>query len=616
MFLVFRTGSAACLLAFSASVIAQDQIAQADSVVITASRFEQSLEKTMADVNVIDREEINASGYSQLSDLLFSIPGVRFSSNGGGQQTSSVSLRGQPADSTLVLIDGFRVGQLSGFGGPSIQTLPLQSIERIEILRGNGSALYGADAIGGVIQIVTRKPEKSGFEVATSVGTNQTYGLDVQGYLVGERSSVTAGVGYQESKGYPVRTDRVAGGNNVDDPYRRNHGSISLERDLGEGYSLSLQGLNSVSHAQYDSGGAQANSSVFQDLYSAKLDKNWGQGRKSSVRFGQTGERLTFPGAFFFETRSYQTQFQAEHFEPTPIGMLLAGVEVLKQDFRSTFAPAVNQVEAESLLLGLTGESGAWDYQVNLRQDNNDVFDDALTGSIALSRDFGLSHRLGASVGQGFKRPSFNQISGFLNTFSDPGLTSADVVNTDLKPQTSDTLEIYYQWSQGVRKARVTAYSVVVEDQINNVLVGTSSSRSVNVDGDSEARGFSVEYEAMYQQVRYGVFAEYLDARLATGQRVLRSARRSGRLFASTKWNAFNFQADLLLAGDRREAVFGSSDVNLGGYGVVNAVVGYQICPRSSLTVRVDNLFGKEYQLAREYNNPNQDVFVTYRYTF
>lgn len=616
MFSIFRTLPAFSLLAFSASALSQEQIAQADQVVITATRIEQSLEKTMADVTVIDREEIQASGYSQLSDLLFSIPGVQFSSNGGGQQTSAVSIRGQSSDSTLVLIDGFRIGQLSGFGGPSIQTLPLQAIERIEVLRGNGSALYGADAIGGVIQIITRKASQSTFDVGTTIGTDQTYGLDLYGHLQGERSSVSAVLGYQESKGYPVRTDRIAAGNNIDDEYRRNHGSLTFEHDLGQGLTLGLTGLNSVSHSEFDSGGQQAQANVFQDFYSGRLSKDWGAGRSTSVRLGQTGERLTFPGAFFFETRSYQTQVQLEHLEPTPVGLLLAGVEVLKQDFRSTFAPAVNKVEAESLLLGLTGERGAWNYQLNLRQDNNDVFDDALTGSVALSRNLGLSHKVGGSIGTGFKRPSFNQISGFLNTFSDPGLTQADVVNTNLKPQTSESFELYYQWSQGDRLARVTAYSVVVEDQINNILVGTGSSRSENVEGDSEARGLSVQYEAMFQQVRYGLFAEYLDARLATGQRTLRSARRSGKLFASTEWGKFDFQADLVFAGNRREAVFGSSDVNLGGYGVVNAVVGYQICPRSSLTLRVENVLGKDYQLAREYNTPDQDVFITYRYTF
>lgn len=611
-----RTLPACSLLVFSLGAFAQDQIAQGDQVVITASRFEQSLEKTMADVTVISREEIQASGYTQLSDLLFSIPGVQFSSTGGGQQTSSISIRGQSSDSTLVLIDGFRIGQLSGFGGPSIQALPLQSIERIEILRGNGSALYGADAIGGVIQIVTQKGTGSAFEVATTAGTNQTYGLDVYGHLQGERSSLSAGVSYQESKGYPVRTDRVAGGNNIDDEYRRNHGSLTFDHELGHGLTLGLTALSSVSHSEFDSSGQQAQADVFQDFYSGRLNKDWGAGRSSSVRFGQTGERLTFPGAFFFETRSYQTQLQVEHLEPTSVGLLLAGVEVLKQDFRSTFAPAVNQVQAESLLLGLTGEKEDWDYQINLRQDNNDVFDDALTGSFALSRDFGLNHKAGLSLGTGFKRPSFNQISGFLNTFSDPGLTQANVVNTSLKPQTSESFELYYQWSKGDRMTRVTAYSVVVEDQINNVRVGTGSSRSENVGGDSEARGLSVQYEALFEKVRYGVFAEYLDARLATGQRTPRSARRSGKLFAGTQWNKFDFQADLIFAGDRRETVFGGPDVNLGGYGVLNAVVGYQLCPRSSLTLRVENLLGKDYQLAREYNTPDQDVFVTYRYAF
>lgn len=615
MRLSFCFAGAASSLVLSSMAFAQNQSSDSPEVVVTATRLEQSLEETMADVTVIDREEIQSRGYKQMSELLFDAVGLQLSSNGGGQQTTSVSIRGQSADTTLVLIDGFRVGQLSGFGGPSIQALPIHAVDRVEILRGNGSALYGADAIGGVIQIITRRAEKDGFEVAVTGGSNQTYGLSVQGALVGEKTSLTASAGYQESAGYPARSSAVAGGNDVDDPYRRNHGLLSLHHDLGQGLTVGMTALNSVSHAEYDSGGAQADGIIFQDLYSTKLEKDWGGGRNSAIRLGQTSERLTFPGAFFFETRSYQTQLHLEHVEPTALGLLLVGAEVLKQDFRSTFAPAVRTVNTDSFLLGLTGEAGAWDYQINVRQDLNDVYEDATTGSLSVAYDFTAIHRVGASLGTGFKRPSFNQISGSLS-FSDPGLSLADVTNTDLKPQTSESVELFYQWKQLNQMAKLTLYSVVVADQINNVLVGTSSSRSENVAGDSEARGASFEYAANWHGTNYGVFVEYLDARLATGQRKLRSARRSGKLYAGRQIGLFDVRADLLFAGERREAVFGSSDVDLGGYGVVNLTVGYDINAKSSLTLRVDNVFGKEYELARQYNNPEQDVFLTYRYAF
>ena len=125
-------------------------------VIVTASRAEQALTDLLADITIIGAEEIARAGAGGLAALLQRQPGVEIIANGGPGSTSGVFLRGANTGQTLVLIDGLRVGS-STSGTAPLEAIPLEQIERIEILRGPASSLYGADALGGVIQVFTRK---------------------------------------------------------------------------------------------------------------------------------------------------------------------------------------------------------------------------------------------------------------------------------------------------------------------------------------------------------------------------------------------------------------------------------------------------------------------------
>ena len=142
---------------------------------MTASRTPQPIADLLADVTVIGRDEIARSGAQSLTELLQRQPGVEITMNGGPGSTSGAFLRGANRGQTLVLIDGLRVGS-SSVGATSLEAIPLDQIERIEILRGPASSLYGADAIGGVIQVFTsaRKATRSRGSVAAGYGTYDT----------------------------------------------------------------------------------------------------------------------------------------------------------------------------------------------------------------------------------------------------------------------------------------------------------------------------------------------------------------------------------------------------------------------------------------------------------
>lgn len=188
--------------AVSVPVWAQSSLAAPaalSEVVVTATRTEQPLSDVVADVSIIDRDTIARSGATGLADVLDRLPGISITRNGGPAATTSVYVRGAETRFTAVLIDGVRVDTQSGSGGASWNAIPLSQIERVEVLRGPAAAVYGSDAIGGVIQIITRKGE-AGFapSVALGMGSHGTRQLDVAlsgasgavDYALGVRASV------------------------------------------------------------------------------------------------------------------------------------------------------------------------------------------------------------------------------------------------------------------------------------------------------------------------------------------------------------------------------------------------------------------------------------------
>ena len=161
--LVFAIASIACSHAVAQVVNPMPPVA------VTASRSAQPIADVLADVTVIDHDEIVRSGAQSLTEVLQRQPGVEITMNGGPGSTSGAFLRGANRGQTLVLIDGLRVGS-SSVGATSLEAIPLDQIERVEILRGPASSLYGADAIGGVIQVFTRRAQGSAFGGSASAG--------------------------------------------------------------------------------------------------------------------------------------------------------------------------------------------------------------------------------------------------------------------------------------------------------------------------------------------------------------------------------------------------------------------------------------------------------------
>ncbi|WP_291813392.1 TonB-dependent receptor [Limnobacter sp.] len=587
-------------------------------VVITASRYERSLKDVQADVTVISQEDIKRSGASNLTDLLKRSPGIQYSSNGGGHQSSSLFIRGSDSKHTLFLIDGQRIGPLDGFSQFQFQHVPLDQIERIEILRGPGSSLYGSDAIGGVVQIITKKAaRKNGGDVVLGVGNNHTRKLSTSGTLAGERGSVRLGVGHEYSDGINASRD-----NSGKDAYRITSGSFNFFYDLTQQTQLTASAIATDVNNEFDSN-PQFNRDN-QTVLNAGLKHQWAGGSESSIRLGSATEELEFP-LFDFGTRTFQNQFSLDHRFTAFGGVILLGYEYLDQRFQQTTnfpppqgAPNVDSTQVNSGLLTYTTDMAGYTVQGNLRFDANSNYQDVTTGQLSVSRSLNDQVKLGALVGTGFKRPNFSQISGFVNPFA-AGFAGIDpaVLNTDLKPEESENYELYTSVTSQYGQSRVSIFQNLVQDLIVGNLISAGNTRFTNEPGTAKIEGISFSHEGESGPLVWGASLDILSAKNARDERLLRRAIQTAKVYGNYDLpDGWTVGAEVLSSSKRDDIAFPGGRVKLGGYTLINATVGYELDDRNNFVLRLDNVTGKDYEIVRGFGVAKQDVLLTYVHKF
>lgn len=595
------------------SVQAQDQLAMAPDVLVTANRFEQSLAEVPGDVTVIDRKEIEKSGANNLTDIFSRIPGFQLANNGGPRQNTSLYVRGHQVKHMLVLVDGRRLGAFDGFTNAQIQNFPVNQIERIEVLRGPASSLYGSDAIAGLVQIITRKPEGDDFDVAVQVGSNQRYGLDLFKSVKFGDSVLSIGAGYEESEGFSTLRDT-----SEKDGFDSDYVNLGFKTDLTKRLSLSLDAAMVNSTVEFDDPGFPGFSPVTEegietdtDLQNigGSLNMVWNETHQTRFSVGQTQENRESRSGFSSVNEYEQFQADVEHRINLSAGQLLLGVGHLRQDFNSTFQqfPTLTETTSDSLTAAYFGRAGKASYQASVRQDfYSDVKDEA-TGQLGVTYHITDNFRMGGSAGTGFRRPTPSEIIGFFT----PGS-----VNPDLKPESSVNYELFVAGDVQQVTWRATVYQSQVEDLL--VFNGATSGYS-NQPGESEFNGLSLSLSGQAAGLDLSASLDTTSAKTADGQRLGRVALHKLNLSASKTIGRWTTYAEWELVGDRLDSTpsqFNPSPNRLGGYGLVNLNVIWKLNQKQSFSLRVDNLFGKDYEIAQGYNVPKSDFLITYRHKF
>jgi len=599
---LFSVPLAAPLLTLSPSCAAADE-----PVVVTATRQATRSNELLSDVTVISREQIEQAGQTSLVQLLAQQPGIEYSANGGPGANSSIFIRGANSGHTLVLIDGQRYGSVST-GAADFSRLPLAQIERIEILRGPGSSLYGADAIGGVIQIFTRRGEgPARINASTGYGSYGT--SDTSLGIAGGNDVVSYSLqgGYYDTRGFSALRSSNSYFNPDRDGFRNQSTSGSVALRPAAGHEIGASFLLANGKSLYDSG-ATGDASNQQDMGSVSLysrnrvSANWTSTLRVGHSFDDSTSVTTGMADSIFNTRQDQASWQND--VQLPLGRALFAAEYLNQKLSSSSTFTLSERSIKSLLAGWSGNIGNHRLQANVRHDDNSQFGGKTTGSGAYGYQFSPEWRAHASYGTAFKAPSFSNLYFPLTCYPGWGCYGG---NPDLKPETSRNAEVGTVWEKAGQRVSLTTFRNKVSD-----LIDASLPVPMNV-ARATLSGTSLSYAGSFGDFSGGVTVDLQRARDDdTGRRLARRADEQLKAHLAWTSGANKFGGEWQVVGDRYDDA--ANTKKLGGYALLNLFAERRLDAEWTLFARANNVFDRDYAVARDYGVAGANVFVGVRY--
>jgi vitamin B12 transporter len=591
----------ACLSVF-ASVHAQtpDKL---ETIVVTASRTETRSDELVSDVVVVTREQIEQSSGRSLPEVLARMAGVQFSASGGLGKSASVYIRGAEARHTLLLIDGVRFGSATT-GTPSWENIPLDMIERIEVLKGPASALYGSDAAGGVVQIFMRKGA-AGFRAtgALTVGSNSFSQLSAGFNGASAELSYSLGLQRVRDDGFSATNAAVPFGSfNPDaDGFKQDAINASLRWTFVPGWAFDVRLLNSKGKVQFDDGPlVDTRGSLATTLTSVGVEGRVTSGWKSRLSYAVSADKstqLSSASSFTtvpsnFDTR--QTQLTWKNDVVTPVGVALLGIEQLEQAVSSTTAYTVKSRKVSSVFAGISGSSGAHSWQANLRRDSNSQFGKNSTGFVGYAFAFTPNWRVNASHGTSFVAPSFNQL--YFPRFG----------NALLQPERGRNSEIGVTYSDAGHSVKLVRFDNKIRGFISATTLPANIPRA-RIDG------WTISYDGQFGALAVRAAHDSFDPRNElTGKLLPRRNRSQTSLALDYSAGAYKIGGQLLSAGARFDNT--ANTLRLDGYSTLDVNAEYKLAADWVLHGKVVNVTDRNYQTVLGYNQPGRGVFVGVRY--
>jgi len=592
-----------------------------DEIVVTGTRTEVAIEDSLVPAQVIDREEIERTQARSLPELLKGRAGINMTNQGGPGKLTSLFLRGAESDSVLVLIDGVRVGSATA-GTTMFQDLPVDQIERIEIIRGPRSSLYGSEAIGGVIQIFTRKGAE-GFSPHFRIGAGSHNLREASAGFSnrGQRGWISAEGAYQQTDGINACNGSATlfQGCFADEPdldgYRNVSVSLRGGFDLTESLALEGHFLNADADNEYDGsifGGNETETT--QRVAGGKLIWTPSDRVKVAVQAGRAWDKSD---AYFRDAgvRSYVNTFDTQRdtasvqadFALGEGQLLTAGGDWQQDQVTSTTAFTIDSRDNTGVFLEYQGRFGAHQLQASVRNDDNEQFGNHATGSVGWGMDLGHGFKLNASYGTGFKAPTFNDLY-----YPFGG-------NPELEPEESKSLNIgvgqyaeTWNWTFNVFQTRIDSLTGY-DSFFNLVQADKARIRGAELTFAATLAGWDLSTQLSYADPR-------ATARLtAEGEEnpnydnlLPRRAPRTGRIDVDRSFGDFRFGTTLNAASARYDDA--ANNVRVGGYATVDLRVEYAVNADWKLQARATNVFDREYETIAWYNQPGREYGLSLRY--
>ena len=566
--------------------------------VVTATRAAMRADELVSDVTVIGRGAIEASTARTLPELLARTPGVQVSANGGRGKLSAVFVRGAEARHTLLLVDGVRVGSATA-GTPIWENIPLEMIERIEVLKGPASALYGSDAAGGVIQVFTKKGRTGFHPRAALVAGSHGHAAASAGASGGGGGWTYAfGVQHLQEQGFNATQPYVPFGQyNPDrDGFRQHAVDGSVRYEFNRDWSADAGVLYSGGLTHFDDSPGRDSRSTLRTLAAhagvkGRVTPGW-QTQLAASQGSDTNNNIeaAFPGAF----RTRETQWQWQNDVQTPLGVALAGVEQRVQKVESDTAFTVTRRTIDSAFAGLNGSAGRHSWQANVRSDRNSQFGHADTWFAGYGLRLAEHWRASVSRGTSFVAPSFNQL--YYPGFSNPALQPERGRNTDFG----------LTFASGVHEARLVRFDNRLRGFITSTTIPANIPRA-RIDG------WTLSYGARLDAVNLNASIDAMDPRNeVTGAQLPRRAKQQATMGADWKRGPWTFAGSLLHVGRRFDDT--ANTTPMGAFTTADVSATWAFARDLSLQLKVNNLADKRYETAYGYNQPGRELYVTLRW--
>ena len=605
-------------LALSTPVAGQERHAtDLDEVLVTATRTATTVDATLAPVEVIDRDEIARSQARSLQELLRGRAGISFATQGGAGKLSTLFMRGAESDHVVVLVDGVRVGSPTS-GLVSFQDLPVDLIERVEIVRGPRSALYGSEAIGGVIQVFTRR-HRGAMSMHASAGVGGHGQASGTAGIGGGSDTAWFGVdaAYRSDEGIDacrVATPTPFSGGCfivVPQPDRDGYTSKSLSARAGlrsgDALQLDLHALHAEGRNAYD-GDFGNLSKVRQQVFGASaawtgiegLDVRASAGRNTdaSDTWQVTGGVSTPAG--YFDTDRDSATLQAD-WTVADAQLLTLGIDWLRDTVDSDPAYARTRRDTQAVFAQYQGSYGAHALQLAAREEDNDQFGRHVTGNVAWGLSLGDAWRITAGHGTAFKAPTFNEL--YYPFFGNPAL----------RPETSRTTDIGLHfdgvgadWDLAVFDTRaddLIAYDAALGLPGN---VERARMRGAELTVDTTLAGWTLDASASWLDTEQR-------AGFNAGRELPRRADHALRVDLDRDFGAFSLGFTGLAEGDRYDDA--ANTRRLPGHALLDVRAEYRLARAWTLQARVANVFDRDYETVSFYRQPGREWLLTLRWS-
>ncbi|EKO3510520.1 TonB-dependent receptor [Vibrio fluvialis] len=597
----------ASLLPYASFSFAQDTSAD-ETVVVTANRFEQKQASVLSATTVISRQEIEQYQANSLTEVLRRVPGVEIAQNGGRGHNASVFMRGTNSDHVLVLVDGVRID--SAAGGVAINRFPLGLVERLEVIRGPGAAMYGSDAVGGVINIITRSHRGNNLkQVTAGIGSNQTRKGDVVAKAdVNEQGHLQLAAGFEKTDGYDIKSTQTG----VDYGYESQNLMGGYEHRFNDNWLGYVSASWFDSDVEYNSSGSVYHGFSDNQSFTGQLNYE-GAKLKSLVTLNyQQTENLDYSQSEGKDNASTRANIDLTQIQWANIYQLNEYVELgggVDGRRESLGDDALSYGYAHSLAgesrdtKGIFGSGkltiSDWVLEANVRHDKHDKYDGHTTWSVAAGYQLGEYHRVRASYGTAYKAPSYSDLT----------------TTPDLEAEESRNIEVGVSGDYSFARWNISAY----DNKVDNLIIwyeGSSGWYSDNV--DARIKGLEMDVNFDTGPINHTLVAEFKDHEDDNGVQLARRAKQNYKWITSAQFGDVEVNTTYTFTGKRLDLpkTEATDEDYIPATNLWDVSLGYWVSDAFVVRTRVENLFNEQYETAVGYRSPERAYYLNASYQF